>query len=279
MEAPIYLIKSRSGEVLIQGSAEQVMGWVKERRVSDKDELKRLGWVIYEKDEAWAVISAFPELSGPSARAILRAIRKQNLWILSAAVAFGFLGFILISLNFLMPAYDASKRVEASIVAERNAVIRMQEASEVAKAAEAEAGRQKAIAVRAEENLGAQVKEVRSVRAELAGLQSRLEGIKTTMPIVVRWRESLINNDQVVAISNTSDAPLKLLVSIYDANGVQTKKQFSLTLEAAGLAGSTKESGVGESIKHYFKTGESSEFTDVDARKDFRFRSVRSVSP
>lgn len=279
MEEPTYLIKSRSGETLIQGTPHQVSEWIKERRITTNDELKRQGWVLYEKDEAWAAISAFPEFSGPSAHAHLLAMRRQNLWILSAAVVFILLGLILIAVNFLMPAYDASKRIEASMDAERNAVIRMQEASEVAKAAEAEAVRQKAIASRAEESLGAQVKEVRAVRAELAGLHSRLESIKTTMPIVVRWRESLINSDQVVAISNTSDNPLKLLVSIYDANGVQTKRQFSLTLEPAGLTGSTKESGVGESIKHYFKKGESVEFTDVDAVKDFRYRPVRIVSP
>lgn len=279
MEEPTYLIKSRSGETLIQGAPHQVSEWIKERRITTNDELKRQGWVLYEKDEAWAAISAFPEFSGPSAHAHLLAMRRQNLWILSAAVVFILLGLILIAVNFLMPAYDASKRIEASMDAQRNAVIRMQEASEVAKAAEAEALRQKAIASRAEENLGAQVKEVRAVRAELAGLHSRLESIKTTMPIVVRWRESLINSDQVVAISNTSDNPLKLLVSIYDANGVQTKRQFSLTLEPAGLTGSTKESGVGESIKHYFKKGESVEFTDVDAGKDFRYRPVRIVSP
>lgn len=271
---------------MIQGSAEQVMGWVKERRVSDKDELKRLGWVIYEKDEAWAIISAFPELSGPSAHAILRAIRKQNLWILSGAVAFGLLGFILISFNFLMPAYDASKRVEASIDAERRAAVRAQEAvaskeksDEAAKSALAEAERQKGLALMAEANLSAQVRQTRSARAEVSGLEARLEAIKTTMPVVVRWRDSLINADKVVVISNASGADLRLLVSIYDASGSQTKKQFSVTLASAGLAGSTKESGIGESIKHYFQKGESIEITDVDARKDFRFRSVRSNSP
>jgi hypothetical protein len=66
MDAPTYLIKSRSGEVLIQGTAEQVAGWVKEQRVSDKDEFQRQGWLLYEKDDAWSVIESFPELYGPS---------------------------------------------------------------------------------------------------------------------------------------------------------------------------------------------------------------------
>ena len=61
MEDPIYLIKSRSGDTLIQGTAEQVSAWIKQRRVTDKDELKRQGWYLYEKDEAWGVVSAFPE--------------------------------------------------------------------------------------------------------------------------------------------------------------------------------------------------------------------------
>jgi hypothetical protein len=96
MDAPIYQIKSRSGDTLIQGTAEQVSLWIKERRVGDKDELKRLGWVIYEKDEAWALIAAFPEFSGPSAHEAVRKIRRQNFWILAAALALSVLGLSLI---------------------------------------------------------------------------------------------------------------------------------------------------------------------------------------
>jgi len=286
MEAPIYQIKSRSGDTLIQGTAEQVALWIKERRVGDKDELKRLGWVIYEKDEAWAVIAAFPEFSGPSAHEAARKLRRQNFWILAAALVVGVLGFILISVSLLLPAYDASQRIEASEEAQRQAAVKEQQAVVAKQKAEAEAkasAERAALAKQAElqaqANLEEQVKRTALVQAEAWKLGARLEQIKATMPVVVRWRESLLNKDKFVMITNTSDKPIKLLVSIYDAKGVQTKKQFPLTLEPAGLLGSTKESGVGEVIKHYFKKGESVELTDVDAGKEDRFTSVRIACP
>ncbi len=96
------------------------------------------------------------------------------------------------------------------------------------------------------------------------------------MPIVVRWRDSYLNNGRkVFSVTNTSEATLKLLVSVYDVNGVQTRSQYPLTLAPAGLSDSTKESGVGEVVKHYFMQGEAVEFTDVDAAKDFRFNPIK----
>jgi hypothetical protein len=286
MEDPIYLIKSRSGDTLIQGTAEQVSAWIKQRRVTDKDELKRQGWYLYEKDEAWGVVSAFPEFSGPAAHSSLRTIRRQNLWMLSVAAVFGLLGFSLLTLNFLMPAYDASKRIEASIDAERQAVMRMQEvlaskqkAEAEAKAAYAEAARQEALARQADANLEAQVKRTAMIQAEIWKLNAQAEQVRSTMPIVVRWRDSLINSDKFLVVTNTSDKVLRLLVSVYDAKGVQTTQQFPLTLEPVGLPGSTKESGVGEAIKHDFKKAESAEFTDVDSSKFVRFRPVRLPCP
>lgn len=279
MEAPTYLVKSRSGDTLIQGSAEQVMLWVKERRVSDKDELKRLGWVIYEKDEAWAVISAFPELSGPSAHAAVQKIRRQNFWILASALLLGVIGFVLISLSLLLPAYDASQRIEASEEAQRQAILAKQKAEAEAKASAGRAALAKQDARQAEVNLDEQVKRTALVQAEAGKLAARLEQIKATMPVLVRWNESLLNNDKCVVITNTSDKSIKLLVSIYDAKGLQTKKQFPLTLGPAGLPGSTKESGVWEAVKHYFKKGEGVELTDVDTAKDDRFTRVRVTCP
>jgi hypothetical protein len=279
MEAPTYLVKSRSGDTLIHGSAEQVMLWVKERRVSDKDELKRLGWVIYEKDEAWAVISAFPELSGPSAHAAVQKIRRQNFWILASALLLGVIGFSLISLSLLLPAYDASQRIEASEEAQRQAIVAKQKAEAEAKTSAGQAALAKQDARQAEANLDEQVRRTALVQAEAGKLAARLEQIKATMPVLVRWNESLLNNDKCVVITNTSDKSIKLLVSIYDAKGLQTKKQFPLTLGPAGLTGSTKESGVWEAVKHYFKKGEGVELTDVDTAKDDRFTRVRVTCP
>jgi hypothetical protein len=286
MDAPTYLIKSRSGEVLIQGTAEQVAGWVKEQRVSDKDEFQRQGWLLYEKDDAWSVIESFPELYGPSGWVRLKVLRRRNYLILGAAFLFALIGFVLISASQLMPAYDASQRIAASKASEDAANFRSLEAKsaqvkaeQLAKAAAEAAGLDREKAKSAEVRLEGEISKTRDAQSQVTKLEKRLDEIKKTMPIVVRWRESLINSNQVLVVSSSSVRPLKLLVSIYDANGVQTREQYPLNLEPVGANGSTKESGIGESVKHYFKNGESAEFTDVDATKDFRYNPRKYVSP
>lgn len=275
MEAPTYLIKSRSGDTLIQGTAEQVKAWFREQRITDKDALRRVGWLVYENDEAWAALESFPELSGPSAHAKIQAKRKLNWWILAAAGLVGLLGLILILTNQLLPAFDASQRIADSAESERQAQAAKIMAEADAKDATEQAGKAREAMAKAESALREQLRRTEMFQAEVSKLNVRIDQIKKTMPIIVRWRESLINNDQVLVVTNTSDKATKLLVSIYDADGVQTNKQFPMTLEPAGLPGSTKESGVGETVKHYFKKGESAEFTDVDAGKDFRYTPVK----
>ena len=276
MDSPAYLIKSRSGETLIQGTAEQVSAWLKEKRITDKDELKRIGWQVYEIDEAWAALEAFPELTGPSAHAQLHVKRKQNSWILAAAAFVGLLGVMLILSNQLLPAYDASQRIANSAESERQALTAKLKAEADAKDATEQAGKAREAMAKAENDLREQLRRTEIFQAEVSKLNIRIDQIKKTMPIVVRWRQSLIfNKDQVLVVTNTADEVTRLLVSIYDADGVQTNKQFPMTLAPAGLPGSTKESGVGETVKHYFEKGESAEFTDVDTGKDFRYTPVK----
>lgn len=276
MDSPAYLIKSRSGETLIQGTAEQVSAWLKEKRITDKDELKRIGWQVYENDEAWAALEAFPELTGPSAHAQLHVKRKQNSWILAAAAFVGLLGVMLILSNQLLPAYDASQRIADSAESERQALTAKLKAEADAKDATEQAGKAREAMAKAENDLREQLRRTEIFQAEVSKLNIRIDQIKKTMPIVVRWRQSLIfNKDQVLVVTNTADEVTRLLVSIYDADGVQTNKQFPMTLAPAGLPGSTKESGVGETVKHYFEKGESAEFTDVDTGKDFRYTPVK----
>jgi hypothetical protein len=286
MEPPVYLIKSRSGETLIHGTAAQVAAWIKEQRLTASDELRRQGWVLYENDQAWSVIGAFPEISGPSAHARLKERTRLNLWILAAAGLLAALGLILISANFLLPAYDASRRIadseERTLQAEaeaKQAVKDKSVAEVVAKSAVAAAEAEKQAALHADKRLEEEVAKGAKLQGVIVGLESQLEKIRKTMPIVVRWRESLINKNKVLVVTNGSPRPLKLLVSIYDENGVQTRKQYSLALAPVGLNGSTGESGVGESVAHYFKKGESVEFTDVDSEKGFRFDPIRLSSP
>jgi multidrug efflux pump subunit AcrA (membrane-fusion protein) len=193
---------------------------------------------------------------------------------------------ILISASQLMPAYDASRRIAASKASEDAANVRSLEAKsaqvkaeQVANAAAEAAGLDREKTKSAEVRLEAAVNQTREAQSKVTSLEKRLEDIKKTLPIAVRWRESLINSDQVLVVSSSAVRPLKLLVSVYDANGTQTRNQFPLTLSPVGMAGSTKESGIGETVKHYFKKGESAEFTDVDATKDFRYNPRKYVSP
>lgn len=286
MDAPTYLIKSRSGELLIQGTAEQVAGWVKEQRVSDKDEFQRQGWLLYEKDDAWSVIESFPELYGPTGWVRIQVLRRRNYLILGMACLFALIGLSLITVNQLMPAYDASQRIAASKAAEAEADLRSQaaktaqgkaEADAAASAQRASVDRDKA--KQAEARLETEIGKTKQAEQNVARLRKDLDTIKKTMPIVVRWRGSLISPDRVLQVINTSDNKVKLLVSVYDANGVQTKMQYSLTLEPVGADGSIKESGIYESVRHYFKTDELVEFTDVDDSKDFRFTAQKHRSP
>lgn len=286
MEPPVYLLKSRSGDTLIQGTAEQLAVWFKDQRITSKDELSRKGWVLYENDQAWALLEAFPEISGPSAHARLRQLRQRNLWILAGAGFLAALGLMLITFAQLLPAYDASRQIAASAESAHQAEVKEKQAYEAKASAEANmksaqeaAEVQRTNAQAAAQKLAEQETKNLQLAGVINGLEAQLDRIRKTMPIVVRWRESLINKDQVVVVSNTSTMPLKLLVSIYDQNGVQTKKQFGMILAPVGLNGSVKESGLGEAISHYFKKGEAVEFTDVDKGKIDRFNPVKSSAP
>lgn len=286
MEPPVYLLKSRSGDTLIQGTAEQLAVWFKDQRITSKDELSRKGWVLYENDQAWALLEAFPEISGPSAHARLRQLRQRNLWILAGAGCLAALGLMLITFAQLLPAYDASRQIAASAESAHQAEVKEKQAYEAKASAEANmksaqeaAEVQRTNAQAAAQKLAEQETKNLQLAGVINGLEAQLDRIRKTMPIVVRWRESLINKDQVVVVSNTSTMPLKLLVSIYDQNGVQTKKQFGMILAPVGLNGSVKESGLGEAISHYFKKGEAVEFTDVDKGKIDRFNPVKSSAP
>jgi hypothetical protein len=286
MEPPVYLLKSRSGETLIQGTAEQLAGWFKDQRITSKDELSRKGWVLYENDQAWAHLEAFPEISGPSAHASLRRRQQRNLWILAGASLLAALGLVLIASAQLLPAYDASRQIAESAEAARQAELKemqavaaKQRAEAITKSAREETEDHKQKAQEAAQKLADQVGKNAQLLGVVNGLEAQLERIRKTMPIVVRWRESLINKNQVVVVANTSNQTLKLLVSVYDQGGMQTKKQYGLILDPVGLGGSVKESGLGESIAHYFKKGETVEFSYVEKGMSDRFYAVKSTAP
>ncbi len=287
MEEPTYTIKSKSGQLLISATARQVRDWIREQRVSGKDEMQRKGWQLHENDEAWSRLDAFPEFFGPSGWHALekRVGRVRVLLIASVCVLLVGIGMMLTAQ--LMPAYDAHLKIQASKEAEESAIrlaaqARESQATALAREKEAlsVANLEKERALEVSRRMDEQVKEREAAESKARKFADDIEVIKKTMPVIVRWRKSYLDSSSMVmVVTNISPSSLKLLVSIYDAKGVQTKKQFSLNMAAAGLVGAQAESGIGETIAHYFKKGESAEFTDVDASKEFRYTAISHTCP
>lgn len=148
MAEPVYQIRNKAGEVLIQGSAEQLAGWVKEKRVTEAHELQRQGWQLYEQDLAWGTLEAFPELSGPTGWARLKQLKRRNLWLLVAGVTLTVAGFVIIAWSHWLPAYYASQRIAASQSAETAALRSAETAAE-----RAAIDRRKAVAAEAKSEL------------------------------------------------------------------------------------------------------------------------------
>lgn len=264
MDAPVYQIRNKAGEVLIQGSAEQLAGWVKENRVTEAHELQRQGWQLYEQDLAWGTLKAFPELSGPTGWARLKQLKRRNLWLLLTGLTLAVAGFAVIALSHWLPAYDANQRIAASKSAEMAALRNAETAAELATT-----DRRKAVA--ADAKCAEAMHRAERLSAEVIVLKDILDKVQKTMPVVIRWRESLLNSKRVLIVANTSDQPLRLLVSVYDINGRQTMQQYPLNLDPVAKPGFVQESGVGEYVKHYFSTGEYVELTDVDTSTSFRY--------
>jgi hypothetical protein len=264
MADPIYQIRNKSGEVLIQGSAAQVAAWVKEKRVTEAHELQRQGWQLYEQDLAWSTLEAFPELSGPTGWARLKRLKRRNFWLLLSGLTLAAVGVGMIAMSQWLPAYDASQRIAASKAAEAKALRDAQVAS-----ARAETDRAKAAAAETKSEEAA--RKADQLSAEATALKDKIDKMEKAMPVVIRWRESLLSSKRVLIVVNTSDRPLRLLVSVYNDLGQQTTKQYPLNLKPVGFAGSEEQSGVGGAVAHYFVPGESVELTDVDTSRSFRY--------
>lgn len=287
MQEPTYTIKSKSGQLLVSGTARQVREWIREQRLSGSDEMQRKGWQLHESDEAWARLEAFPEFFGPSGWRVLEKRTGRMRGILIASVCAFLAGLSMVVVTQLMPAYDANLKIQASKDAEISAIrmaAKAKESQESAQAREkdalAVANLEKERALEAARRMDEQIKATANAESKAHELANQIEVMKKTMPIIVRWRKSYLDSGSTVMIvTNVSPTPLKLLVSIYDGKGVQTKKQFSLNMAPAGLVGAQAESGIGETVAHYFKRDEAAEFTDVDASKQFRFTSISYKCP
>jgi len=115
-EKPIYCIKSRNGRTEMEGDFAAIVGWLRENRINSDDDLRRLGYAAFEKDELWARVKDFPEfnLSDREGRqALIKAGKQANLskWFGVVALA---VGCGLIAWNQAWPRYVESAKVADS---------------------------------------------------------------------------------------------------------------------------------------------------------------------
>jgi hypothetical protein len=115
-DKPIYCIKSRNGRIEKEGDFAEIVGWLLEKRINSDDDLRRLGYAVFEKDELWARVKDFPEfnLSDREGRKNLsQASKKAKVVWAIGAVVFA-IGCGLIVWNQVWPRYIESVKVAES---------------------------------------------------------------------------------------------------------------------------------------------------------------------
>jgi len=125
-QKPIYSIKSRNGQILIQGDFSAIVTWLREKRIKNDDDLKRDGLHVLEKDELWGRVSDFPEIRKASGshdlnfteregrRALHLARARANIWLLISGVIF-LLGIGLVCYDQVIPRYTEAQRVNDAV--------------------------------------------------------------------------------------------------------------------------------------------------------------------
>jgi hypothetical protein len=115
-DKPIYCIKSRNGRIEKEGDFAEIVSWLRENRINSDDDLRRLGFAVFEKDELWARVKDFPEFNltdREGRQKLVKATKKAKVAWAFAAVVFA-VGFGLIAWNQLWPRYVESVKVAES---------------------------------------------------------------------------------------------------------------------------------------------------------------------
>lgn len=115
-DKPIYCIKSRNGRIEKEGDFAEIVSWLRENRINSDDDLRRLGFAVFEKDELWARVKDFPEFNltdREGRQKLVKATKKAKVAWAVAAVVFA-VGFGLIAWNQLWPRYVESVKVAES---------------------------------------------------------------------------------------------------------------------------------------------------------------------
>jgi len=136
---PVYQVRSKNGGVLVEGSFEDMVKWLAANKIVGNDDMRRLGYAVFEKDELWGRVSDFPEFhhSDREGRRLLLEKRKSARSFMIAAAGVLLIGLGLIIWNQVWPRYVESTKVADSRRmaenAQKDAVERIESA--VAKAA------------------------------------------------------------------------------------------------------------------------------------------------
>jgi len=127
-QKPIYIIKSRNGQILIQGDFSAIVSWLREKRIKNDDDLKRDGLHVLEKDELWGRVSDFPEIRKASdshelnftereGRRALAHAKKRTIRISIFAGVILLAGILLIAYDQLLPRYSEAKKLDEATAA------------------------------------------------------------------------------------------------------------------------------------------------------------------
>jgi hypothetical protein len=270
--APTYVVKGRHGAVLVEGDAATVRKWLAEERINSKAEMRRRGVLLYEDDEAWAVLEAFPEFAGPSAFDVVRRRARLAFWLLIFAAVLAAIGLGGLWVTQGYPRYDASQQIakakeaqgsaEAAALSSRKAELQARNSETQSREAQA----------RAEE----QTRTVANAHRRLIG---DFEAYRRRLPVYVEWREAVFGKYMVMTVHNLSSESLDLLVSVWGKDGIQTRWQFPMKIAPYGQAAFKQETGRGETVSHEFAPGEVAELTDVGQAKQEQYRPSKFTCP
>ncbi len=132
---PVYQVRAKNGGTPFEGSFEDMVKWLAVNKITGNDEMRRLGYATFEKDELWGRVSDFPEFhhSEREGRRMLLDKRKSARSVMIAAAGVFLLGLGLIAWNQIWPRYvESSKVAESRRIAEdaqKDAVTRISEAT------------------------------------------------------------------------------------------------------------------------------------------------------
>jgi hypothetical protein len=110
---PVYCIKSRGGRTEKEGDFDDIVAWLREKRINSDDDLRRLGFYVLEKDELWGRVKDFPEFPNTErqGRQALYRARNRAYFSMAAGIVLASLGFVLICYDQLIPRYTESNKV------------------------------------------------------------------------------------------------------------------------------------------------------------------------